>query len=136
MLVIITVDCTLKHVYEIKIIGLVALDGPELTEPTSTSSTAVQGDDITLMCGTELKGNPVPFVRWISNTGDEIKEIDARFSISNGSEVVSLTILNTTLRDAGIWTCMLHLALPNGTIIQQLQRNLTLTILGECYTRI
>ena len=106
-------------------------DGPELTEPTSMSSTALQGDNISLTCGNELKGNPAPSIRWISNTGDEIDETNTRFSIRNRSEVVCLTIFNATLRDAGIWSCMLHSTLPNGTIIQQLQRNLTLTILGE-----
>ena len=109
-------------------------DGPELDEPTSRSFATLLEDNVTLICGTNLVGNPEPIVHWLSNTGNEVSPNDKSFSISNGSQVVSLTIFNANLSSAGNWSCILSLNAPNGSTIQQQQRNLILTIVGEYIT--
>ena len=106
-------------------------DGPELIEPNSDTFATLQQDNVTLVCGTTLKGNPSPVGQWFSNTNNEISQNNERFSINNGPDTVALTIFDVTQSDGGIWYCLLTLNTPNGTVIQQLQRNLTLTILSK-----
>ena len=104
--------------------------GPELTSNSSTFAT-LQHDSVTLVCGSTLIGNPPPVIQWFSNTNNEINQTDDQFVVNNGPEIVALTILNASQSDDGIWHCVLTSNTPNGTIIQQLQRNLTLTILSK-----
>ena len=106
-------------------------DGPELTEPLSNAFATPQGNNVTLLCGTNLVGNPIPVVQWFSNTGNEISPSNDNFSINNGPNFVSLTIFNATQNDNGTWNCVLTLNASNGTTLQQVERDLSLTILGE-----
>ena len=100
-------------------------------DSNSSTFATLQQENITLVCGNTLIGNPRPVVQWFSNTNNEINETNDRFSIDNGPEIVALTIFNASQSDGGVWYCVLTLNAPNGTIIQQLQRNLTLTILSK-----
>ena len=106
-------------------------DGPELLEPLLNSFTTLNGNNATLICGTNLAGNPEPMIQWFSNTGERITEDSSNIILSNSTEVVSLTIINATLSNAGIWSCTLSSVTTNGTIIQQLHRNITLTVIGK-----
>ena len=113
------------------IILLLYVDGPEVVEPSSNLFATLEEDNITLICGSNLVGNPPPVVTWLSNTNDEIGLSDNRFQINSGPDIVSLTIFNATQNDSGTWRCVLALSAPNGTLIQQLERNLTLIVLGK-----
>ena len=107
------------------------LDGPELGKPVSNFFTAVQGDRVTLICGTNLQGNPEPQVEWFSNMGANIALSNESFSISNGPDIVSLTLFQASVIHTGTWSCVVMLSAPNGTIIRQIQRNFSVTILGK-----
>ena len=100
-------------------------DGPEIAEPVSDTFATLEDSNVTLICGTDLRGNPKPTVEWFTNTGETVN--DQCFSTSNDSDTVSLTIYGATLNDSGIWSCVVSSNLTTG----QLQRNLTLTILGK-----
>ena len=107
------------------------IDGPEIVKPSSNLFATVEGDDIILICGSNLVGNPPPVVIWISNADAEIGKSGDRFQINSGPDIVSLTIFNATQNDSGTWRCFLTLSAPNGTLLQELERNLTLIVLGE-----
>lgn len=108
-----------------------SLDGPELREPESETFAVLQNTDVTLICGTNLDGNPKPSIRWFSNIGTEIDQDNSNFSINSGPELVSLTIFNTTLSNTGTWNCVISALVPNETENQQINRRLALSILGE-----
>ena len=107
------------------------IDGPEIVEYSSDLFATLEEDDITLTCGSNLVGNPPPVVTWLSNTNAEIGLSDDRLQINSGPDIVSLTIFNATQNDSGTWRCVLTSSAPNGTLIQQLERNLTLIVLSE-----
>ena len=109
-------------------------DGPELMEPLSNTFTTLQQSSITLICGVSVVGNPFPVVQWFSNTGDEISPSDGNFSINNGPDVVSLTIVDPSQADNGTWNCVFTLFAPNGTALKQLERTVSLVVVGECIT--
>lgn len=114
-------------------LNIIALhaDGPELNDPVTDVFATVEEGNVTLVCGTDLASNPSSDIQWFSNTDNEISPSDKRFGLNNGPEVVSLTIFNATQSDNGTWNCVITLNSPNGTVIGQLERNLTLNILGK-----
>ena len=124
---VINVLCECIHSSTINLIT----DGPELDEPVTDIFATVQEESVTVVCGTNLASSPPPIVQWFSDTDSEISPSDERFSMSNGPDVVSLTIFNTTRNDNGTWNCVLTLNSPNGTVIGRLERNVTVFILGE-----
>ena len=97
----------------------------------SESVAALEENNITIVCGTNLEGNPAPIVQWFSNIGDKVSADNPAFTLNDGPDIVSLTITETNSSHSGIWICVLTTKSPNGTTIQRLQRNLTVTILGE-----
>jgi hypothetical protein len=73
----------------------------------------LEGDSVTLVCGTDLTGNPIPTVVWRDSSGSEVSS-GGRFTLSSGREVVSITVNITNREDAGNWTCTAQVY-ENGT---------------------
>ena len=49
---------------------IVCAVGAGLTIPPGSESVAVlEGESVTLVCGTNLTGNPIPTITWTDNTG-------------------------------------------------------------------
>ena len=78
-------------------------DGPELTKADEVYS-AREGDSVTLICGSDLKSNPSATISWTKPKGETVSSSE-RFTMNNGSEVVSLSITNVGKDDNGTWTC-------------------------------
>ncbi len=102
------------------------LDGPDI-EATETSFAAAEGVNTTLVCGTNLVGNPVPSVHWRDSRANTIDTNDTAYIFNNGQELVTLTILQAQLNDSGNWTCVLS-SNVTGNIVE---RMLALTVIGK-----
>ena len=100
-------------------------DGPDITLGPSVVAT-LEGDNATLVCGTNLTGNPEPTVQWMDNNNTEVRRNDSRFVFDDGPEIVSLSIFNVTVEDDGIWRCIVQV--ENASEVQQ---NVTLTAVGK-----
>ena len=100
-------------------------DGPDITLGPSVVAT-LEGDNATLVCGTNLTGNPEPTVQWMDNNNTEVRRNDSRFVFDDGPEIVSLSIFNVTVEDDGIWRCVVQV--ENASEVQQ---NVTLTAVGK-----
>ena len=59
-------ECLLKHVIATNIINAV---GAGLGGAGSVSVPVLEGESATLVCGTDLHGNPTPTITWTDNTG-------------------------------------------------------------------
>ncbi len=88
--------------------------------------------NVTLMCGTNVVGHPVPSVQWRDSADSVIDTADTAFVFNNGPELVSLTILSAQLSNTGNWTCTLT-STETAVIVE---RMLSLTVIRECMQNI
>ena len=88
------------------------------------------GGDVTLLCGSDPRGNPDPVAEWRDNNGTVVPD-DGRFSIVSDSSEVSLTIQGVTANDAGDWQCSLTVEADNRTIGDTVVRSITLFVVGK-----
>ena len=100
---------------------------PSITLGPSIAA-SVSGDNVTLICGTNLTGNPEPTIQWIDNNNTEVNRSDGRFVFGDGPEIVSLMIYNVTVEDEGVWRCSVQV----GNITDaDIEHNITLTVVGK-----
>ena len=104
---------------------------PNITLGPSIAA-SVSGDNVTLVCGTNVTGNPQPTIQWIDNNNAEVNRSDSRFTFVDGPEVVSLTIYNVTVEDEGVWRCIVRVENISDSDIEH---NITLTVVGKTYVR-
>lgn len=104
---------------------------PSITLGPSIAA-SVSGDNVTLVCGTNVTGNPQPTIQWIDNNNTEVEISDSRFMFVDGPEVVSLTIYNVTVEDEGVWRCIVRVENISDSDIEH---NITLTVVGKTYVR-
>jgi len=99
--------------------------GPDITLGASVVAT-LEGDNATLICGTNLTGNPEPTIQWMDNNNTEVRRNDSRFVFNDGPEIVSLDISNVTVEDDGMWIC--NVQVEN---VSEVQQNITLVVVGK-----
>ena len=78
--------------------------------------------DITLVCGTNIVGNPTPTISWMNNNGVIVSDGNG----VSGSMTLSLTVTSVTRDQAGNWTCTVANSLGS------IQHLISLTVVGEC----
>ena len=100
---------------------------PSITLGPSIAA-SVSGDNVTLICGTNLTGNPEPTIQWIDNNNTEVNRSDSRFVFGDGPEIVSLTIYNVTVEDEGVWRCSVQV---ENITDADIEHNITLTVVGK-----
>ena len=100
---------------------------PNITLGPSIAA-SVSGDNVTLICGTNLTGNPEPTIQWIDNNNTEVNRSDSRFVFVDGPEIVSLTIYNVTVEDEGVWRCSVQV---ENITDADIEHNITLTVVGK-----
>ena len=59
------------------------------------------------MCGSSVQSNPAATVVWNDNFGRTVSIADARF---HNDSLLSLSVSELTLADAGVWTCAIMVA--------------------------
>ena len=60
-----------------------------------------------LVCGSSVQSNPAATVAWNDNLGRAVSIAKARFRQDN---LLSLSVSELTLADAGVWTCVVTVA--------------------------
>ena len=98
-------------------------DGPSLTVGP-TQYYVLLGNNISLVCGTDLDSNPPATVTWTSPDDSRIIMDNARYDVENGPDIVRLNISHTSLADAGMWTCDIRVLsenyiVNNGSLVLQ-----------------
>ena len=100
---------------------------PNITLGPSIAA-AVSGDNVTLICGTNVTGNPEPTIEWIDNNNTEVNRSDGRFVFVDGPEIVSLIVYNVTEEDEGVWRCIVQV---ENITDADIEHNVTLTVVGK-----
>ena len=85
----------------------------------------LQGQPVTLVCGTNLRSNPPSTIQWGDNNGTALSA-GWRYFFGNGSDMVYLNLFSTALSDNGTWTCIL-----NNGIFASLIVNVLLFVIGK-----
>ena len=83
--------------FVVKNVTVIVLDGPTMNEGEKKYS-VYAGDNVTLICGTNLSSKPEPNITW---THPQAKSDASRYVKTNAT----LTINNVTENDGGIWKC-------------------------------
>lgn len=96
-------------------------------ESAGLSFIGAEDDNVTIVCGHQLRGDPTAIMEWRDSEGNLLDAANSTFLFSSGPEVVSLMILGAKLTDSGNWTCTLTNAQTGTT----LERVLALTIICE-----
>ena len=79
-------------------------DGPEVTRVEDARAAVALGGNVTLVCGTNLRSNPQPTIRWTTPLGNDVtSSINSLGVVAEGS--VSLAVSSAELDDAGRWRC-------------------------------
>ena len=102
-------------------------DGPSfyLGGPSEkpTQNNVSLGDPLSLVCGTGLESNPQATITWTAPDGSTLmNNVNDRYTVENGPEIVRLNISGTVLNDNGMWLCEVlvtsdrHIA-RNGTLV-------------------
>lgn len=100
---------------------------PNITLGPSIAA-AVSGDNVTLICGTNVTGNPEPTIQWIDNNNTAVNRSDGRFVFVDGPEIVSLMVYNVTEEDEGVWRCIVQV---ENITDADIEHNITLTVVGK-----
>ena len=86
----------------------------------------LQGQPVTLVCGTNLRSNPPSTIQWRDNNGTAFSA-SGRYVFGNGPDIVHLNVSSTSLSDNGTtWTCIL-----NNGIFASNKVNIILLIIGK-----
>lgn len=82
--------------------------GPSIVPGISEQGAALDSS-FSLLCGTNLQGNPTPHVSWLDPKGNNISLIgNPRYHPHIHGTEVMLEIKNFNFLDQGIWTCILQ----------------------------
>ena len=82
------------------------LDGPTMNKGQKTYS-VYAGENVTLICGTDLIRNLEPTITW-TNPQKRSIESSSHYEITERPNV-TLTINNVTESDGGIWKCTIEI---------------------------
>ena len=96
-------------------------------ESAGLSFIGAEDDNVSIVCGLQLRGDPAAIVQWRDGEGRLLDAPNSTFLFNNGPEVVDLMILGAKLSDSGNWTC----TLTNTQTGIVLERILALTIICE-----
>ena len=99
---------------------------PELDGPGDTQRVILEGDDITLVCGSSAIGNPTPTISWTDNNGTTVSDSSG----ISGSNTLLLTITGVTRNHTGNWTCSVE------NSIRITDRQIILVVVGECIYKV
>jgi len=99
---------------------------PELDGPADTQRVILEGDDITLVCGSSAIGNPTPTISWTDNNGTTVSDSSGIL----GSDTLLLTITGVTRDHTGNWTCSVE------NSIRITDRQIILVVVGECIYKV
>ena len=99
---------------------------PELDGPGDTQRVILEGDDITLVCGSSAIGNPTPTISWTDNNGTTVSDSLGIL----GSDTLLLTITGVTRDHTGNWTCSVE------NSIRITDRQIILVVVGECIYKV
>ena len=99
---------------------------PELDGPGDTQRVILEGDDITLVCGSSAIGNPTPTISWTDNNGTTVSDSSGIL----GSDTLLLTITGVTRDHTGNWTCSVE------NSIRITDRQIILVVVGECIYKV
>ena len=88
---------------------------------------AVLGQPATLVCGTNLRSDPLPSILW-KNSNETTLTTGGRYVFGNGSDNVYIMVSNTNTSDNGTWSCVL-----NNGVFGPLTVNIVLFIVGKLY---
>ena len=97
---------------------------PEIDRPGDTQRAVLEGGDITLVCGSNVDGNPIPTISWTDNNGTAVSD-GPEFS---GSNTLMLAITGVTRNQTGNWTCNVENSVAN------FERQILLVVVGEYVT--
>ena len=99
---------------------------PEIDGPGDTQRVILEGDDITLVCGSSAIGNPTPTISWTDNNGTTVSDSSGIL----GSDTLLLTITGVTRDHTGNWTCSVENSIRN------IDRQIILVVVGECIYKV
>jgi len=99
---------------------------PEIDGPGDTQRVILEGDDITLVCGSSAIGNPTPTISWTDNNGTTVSDSSG----ISGSDTLLLTITDVTRDHTGNWTCSVE------NSIRITDRQIILVVVGECIYKV
>ena len=99
---------------------------PEIGGPGDTQRVILEGDDITLVCGSSAIGNPTPTISWTDNNGTTVSDSVGIL----GSDTLLLTITGVTRDHTGNWTCSVE------NSIRITDRQIILVVVGECIYKV
>ena len=99
---------------------------PEIDGPGDTQRVILEGDDITLVCGSSAIGNPTPTISWTDNNGTTVSDSSGIL----GSDTLLLTITGVTRDHTGNWTCSVE------NSIRITDRQIILVVVGECIYKV
>ena len=99
---------------------------PEIDGPGDTQRVILEGDDITLVCGSSAIGNPTPTISWTDNNGTTVSDSLGIL----GSDTLLLTITGVTRDHTGNWTCSVE------NSIRITDRQIILVVVGECIYKV
>ena len=100
------------------------------------------GDSLSLVCGTDLDGNPQAIITWTAPDGTPIRD-NTRYNLENGPQFVRLNFTHTIPSDNGVWVCEIVVESEQDVIVDgQLTRrdsspigqtvvNIELVVIGE-----
>ena len=110
-----------------------------------TQQYVLLGETSLLICGSGLDSNPPATITWTAPDSTTIMMDSARYNLDNGPDVVRLSIANTSLSDAGVWSCDVtvrsevnvlnggRLIPQNDTLIGSVNVTIQLTVIGEIF---
>ncbi|KAL5500382.1 hypothetical protein EMCRGX_G011934 [Ephydatia muelleri] len=86
--------------------NLTVLFPPVITSGPSLVA-AVLGQPATLVCGTNLRSDPLPSILW-RNSNETTLTTGGRYVFGNGSDNVYIMVSNTNTSDNGTWSCVVN----------------------------
>ena len=89
-------------------------------------ATGALGASVKLTCGTNLVSNPEPIISWSDNQGNTVMLSGNRFSQDDDPSLLSLTVAELEMVDAGIWICNIEVA-----SVGMVRHHIHLTVLGK-----